>query len=440
MVKDLRVNYCGVDMKNPVIVASGPSARDYLRMKYCVDSGVGAFIAKTVGWTRDQIVYATPRYYVQYPEAVAAGNYYSFYTCGEGCAEFEPAEFYKIIEQIRPYAESKDCRVIVSIMGESEERWQHFAKMFDPLADMFELNFGCVYGGDIAEKAGCIVSQDPDLATAISRAVRRVTRKPIIAKMSAEGGNLIPVCKAVEKEGIEGVTLTHRFSALEVDIENGKPVSNMGFSGYGGPWAAPISRKWVAQVAQSTKLEICGGGGIDGWRDAIAHLMCGAKTFQMCAGPMLRGYEKGFTDTIAGIKSWLDAHDYKSIDEIIGITLKYIVPFPKIPRKDQLEARARIDLDLCTGCGTCAEICLYSGAKMDPSGKVAVIDETNCEGCGLCEQMCPAEAIGIYVRGTERLIPTRWAGARGWIQETARGTKKTDSRSILEIWRDLKLI
>ncbi|MCS5694714.1 4Fe-4S binding protein [Desulfofundulus thermocisternus] len=433
----LKTTFCGLELKNPVIASSGSLTGDAKRIKKCVDAGVGAVIVKTVAWTRNQAVYANPRYYVMYPENVDKGTFYSFYVLGEWASEYFPEEWLEILKEVRPYVTEHEAKLIVSIMGESENKATEFIRMFDEVADAFELNLGCPYGGEIATKGGVLISQDPELVREFSRICRQATDRPIIAKISAEGGDLVKMSKIIEEEGINGITLTHRFSALEIDIESGKPILNMGFAGYGGPWAAPISRKWVANVALATKLDICGGSGIDGWRDGIAHLMCGAKAIQMCTAPLLRGYQE-YARTIQGMEEWLNSHEYKSVEEIIGISLKHIIPMPSIPRKDQMQAIAQITSEKCTGCGTCTEICPYDASYL-VQGEVVIVEE-NCQGCGLCAQMCPEQAVTILVKGKNIQIPTSWPGARGRIEETRRRREKVLGGSMDQIWKEMNLI
>lgn len=406
-MSDLRVKFAGLEFKNPVIVASATPTRDAERMRKCVEAGVGGFVAKTPSWDKLEQVSPSPRFYVFYPENVTSGKWYSFYT-NEQLAEFPPEEYAQEIVRVRSYAQDHDCRVIGSIMGSAPDEWRRMAELYGPVCDALELNLACPYGGELAGKKGSTIGADPELVTNVVNLVREATDKPLIAKLPAEAGDLVPVFLALEKLQVGGIHATHRFSGLEIDIETGKPILNGAISGYGGPWQGPISRKWVARAAQMTKLDVCGGGGVDGWRDAIAHMMAGAKVVQMCAGPTLRGYGF-FTETIRGIDAFLDSHGYASVSEIIGMALPHIRHLREVPRKDVFKPIAQVDPEKCNGCGTCLKICFYSALTMAEG--LATVDQAKCDGCALCAQMCPPEAIKLYHQGVG--VPVSWAGARG---------------------------
>jgi ferredoxin len=218
---------------------------------------------------------------------------------------------------------------------------------------------------------------------------------------------------------LAGVHLTHRFGGLEIDIETGRPILNgTASNGYGGPWMAPISRKWCARVAVSTKLDINGGGGIDNWRDSIAFIMAGASIVQICASAMLRGF-KVYKETVEGINDWLDSHDYKTLAEIKGKTLPLIVNPEAVPRIDTMKGVAKVAFpEKCTKCGICKDVCFHHAISI---GDTAKMDPQECSGCGLCSQMCPTKAIRLYFDG--KGMPTFWDGARGHAYETKRKAK-----------------
>ena len=412
---DLRVKFAGMELKNPVVAASATPTKDYLRMKHCVDAGCSALVAKTPSWDRLEQVYPCPRFYVFYPEAVRSGKLFSYYT-NELLCEKTPEEYAKEVCKIRPYARDHDCKIITNIMAGSAEEWSRYAELYGPIADAMELNLACPYGVELAGgKKGSAAGLSPEFLEQVVGAVRKVTDVPLIAKLPAEAGDLVQALKALDQMKVAGVHTTHRYTGLEIDIETAMPILAGGISGYGGPWQAPISRKWVLKAAQNTKLDICGGGGLDNWRDCIAHMMCGAKIVQLCTAPSVRGY-KAFTATIEGINTYLDKHGYKSVNDIVGVAVPNVKVLSAIPRKDVFKPLARVDEEKCNGCGDCVDVCFYGAITME--GKQAVVDQAICDGCGLCTQMCSPGGIALYDNG--KPVPTTWAGARGRIGENAR--------------------
>lgn len=416
MKDKLSVQFCGLEFKNPVVAASATPTRNFEMMKKCVEAGVGGLVGKSASFQRIEQIHPSPCFYVMYPGQARVGRFYSLYSTAQ-LAELPPQDYAREIEKVRPLAKENNCKIISDIMTGSLDEWKKMTEIFAPVSDMLELNVACPFGGELAgeEKKGCMISSNPELINMIIKAVREVTDLPLMIKLSIEGGDLVPISQAIEEIGVKAVHLTHRFTGLEIDINTGKPILSQTLSGYGGPWMGPLSRKWTAKVASATNLNICGGGGIDGWRDAIAHIMAGASIIQMAAAPMLRGHQV-FTETVEGIKNFLDIQEHESISKIKGIALKHLKTLEKVPRRDVFRPRAEVDPDKCNGCGDCEKVCFYSAVKMEE--KVAIVDKGKCVGCALCAQMCPREAIQLKV--DDKIVPVFWEGARGGIAEQKR--------------------
>ncbi|HWQ77841.1 MAG TPA: 4Fe-4S binding protein [Anaerovoracaceae bacterium] len=413
---DLSMKFCGVNFKNPVVAASATPTRDEECMIECIKAGCGAIVPKTPSPAYLEQVYPSPCYYVMYPEEARRGGWYSLYSSAF-LAEWPPEEYLEIVKKVRPVAEEHDCRIIGSVMGGNLDDWKKFTEMYAPVSDVLELNMACPFGGELEGTKGNLISGNPELALKVVEAVREYTDLPLVAKLSAEGGDLEALSKHLAKSGkLAGVHLTHRFGGLEIDIETGKPIlSGTASNGYGGPWMAPISRKWCARVAMSTNLDINGGGGIDNWRDSVAFIMAGASIVQICASAMLRGF-KVYRETVEGINSFLDAHNYKSLSEIKGMSLPLIKSADEVPRTDTAKADAKVyDPDQCIGCGICEEVCFHHAITVN---QIAEMDPAKCSGCGLCSQMCPEKAIRLYLHGEE--VPVFWEGARGHMYEAGR--------------------
>ena len=401
------IKFCGVDFKNPVVVASATPTRDLERMKLAIDSGAGGIVAKTPSLHQIERLYPSPRFYVMHPDQIRKGGLYSFISTEQLC-EHKPEEYLEELKEIRKYADENDCRLIVNVMGGTPDEWKILTEMFAPIGDIVECNLACPYGAELEGEKGSVISSNPELALNTMKTVRSMTDKPLVAKLSIDSGGIEAVSTALAEAGIEGVHLCHRFTCLEIDIETGKPILNGCIAGYGGPWMSPISRKWVAKIASKKMMDVCAGGGIDNWRDAIGHIMAGARQVQMCAAGMLRGY-KAYTDAIDGIDKFLIEKGYDSIEDIVGMALTNIKPLHDVPRKDKFQAKAQVYKDDCIGCGFCEEVCFYGAISMN-SG-IAIIDQNKCDGCGLCAQVCPKECIKMFHNAEE--VPVTWKGARG---------------------------
>jgi len=416
MKEKLSVKSCGLEFKNPVIAASATPTRNSEMMKKCIEAGVGGLVGKSASFQRIEQIHPSPCFYVMYPDQARSGGFYSLYSTAQ-LAELPPEDYAKEMKKVKPMADENNCKIISDIMTGDLEEWKKMSEIFVPVSDVLELNVACPFGSELAgqEKKGSMISSDVELVGMIVETVKGITDLPLMIKLSIEAGDLLSVCKAIEEMRVGAVHLTHRFTGLEIDIHTGKPILSQTLSGYGGPWMGPVSRKWVAKIASATKLDICGGGGIDGWRDAIAHIMAGASIIQMAAAPMLRGHGV-FTETLKGIERFLDTHGYKSINDIKGSALRHLRTLEEVPRRDVFKPEAEVNPDICTGCGDCREVCFYSAIEMEE--EVAIIDKEKCVGCALCAQMCSCEAIHLKLNGRE--VPVFWEGARGRIAEQKR--------------------
>ena len=417
---DLSVTFAGLKFKNPLIVASATPTRDFNAMEKSIKSGAGGLVGKTPSFDYIERVSPSPCFYIMYPDQARVGRLYSLYTTEQLC-EFEPEEYAKQIKALKPVADDHNCKIISSIMSGTLEQWKRMTEMYAPFSHMLELNLACPYGAELAgeEAKGCLISASPVLARNVIKAVRETTDLPIIAKLSVEAGDITPVCKSIYDEKLaDAVHLTHRFTGLEIDINTGKPILSGSLSGYGGPWMSPISRKWVARASQITGggLDICGGGGIDNWRDAIAHIMAGAKTIQMAAAPIIFGYEI-FEETLEKMDAFLDHHQYPSIEAIKGIALPHLKTLDQVVRRDRFKPTAVVVRKNCTACGQCYKVCFYEAIQFK-KGKKASIDPKTCQGCGLCTQVCPKDAINLTIDG--EIYPNTWEGARGRLAEARR--------------------
>lgn len=428
---NLRVNFAGLDFKNPLVVASGTMTKDHDRMLKCVESGVSGFVVKTPVFDPRDRLNACPRFYVSYPDGVSEGKFYSLYS-QEIFAELTPEELCEHVGKVRSRAEESDCKIIVSLAGYTIEEWEKLAELFEPVADMFELMMLVTlhdgkFGGDV------------ETAPQIVRTVKKVTNLPLMAKLAPDMGDVVPVIKSMEKEGLDAVNLTMNVGSLEIDIESASPIVLPVLGFWSGPWLAPISRRLIAHAALATRLPISGHGGLDNWRDAIAHMMAGATTVQMCGAAILRGY-KFFAETIEGMDAWLDSHSHASVRDIIGAALSNLISWEFVPRKDKFKPTASVIPEKCdaTICSLCEDICYYDAAKINIEEGKAKIDEEKCDGCGLCIQRCPYSAIEL--RLNDKVIPTTWKGVRGREAESERETEKVESQSLIGLWQESNLI
>jgi dihydroorotate dehydrogenase (fumarate)/dihydropyrimidine dehydrogenase (NAD+) subunit PreA len=259
---------------------------------------------------------------------------------------------------------------------------------------MIELNFGCPHPKDIGYKSGQELGNSPDAAAEVTKIVCDAVKIPVFVKLTSEAVNIVDVAGRCKAAGAAGFTVVNRFSALDVDIETGRPLLHGGFAGVGGPWMRPITLKWIAKIAQAHGMPISATNGVFSWEDVIKCIMCGATTVQTCTaimyGTRQYGEIKVFLD---GVEKYLTEHNIDDINKLRGITLPQIVPWDKVDREHK--AISFVDPDKCIGCGLCPNWCFYDAISMrDTAGKKkAFIDSAKCDGCGLCAALCQQNAI-----------------------------------------------
>jgi dihydropyrimidine dehydrogenase (NAD+) subunit PreA len=437
---DLSIKFAGIEFKNPMMAASGTETALTHNMIKCANAGVGAIVTKTCHAVPDfRPIQHSPSFYVYYPENVRQSKQYSFYGY-EGGNQIPIEKYREEIRNALPTLKKNDCRLVANISGNTFEDFTESAKILEPVADMIEIMMQYPFQAEKKEiryMPGHVPAGDPELAAEVVKRVKEVVNVPIMPKMSADEGDIRPVIKAMEREGVSAVNIAHRFRALEIDIETAVPITLPRIVGYSGSWLAPITRAWVAIAAESTKLPICGHGGLDNWRDCIATMMAGASTLQMCTAPMMRGY-KFFTETISKMDMWLDSHGYSSVKDIVGITLRKMVLPINIPPRVRFLPKAQVVAEKCNGCRNCQDVCFYDAIDFDEETLKAVINQDKCVGCANCTQLCPTYAIRLMYR--EKEVPVSFPGAPGRIPENKRTTDKVESRSIVELWREFGLI
>ncbi len=136
----------------------------------------------------------------------------------------------------------------------------------------------------------------------------------------------------------------------------------------------------------------------------------------MAAAPIVFGYEI-FEETIKKMNAFLDYRNYKTVAEIVGMSLPHLKKLDEVPRRDVFRPSASVKEAECSACGQCYKTCFFGAISYAKKEKPS-IDTKICEGCGLCAQVCPKGAIQLTINGQE--IPTSWEGARGRIAESNR--------------------
>ncbi len=164
------------------------------------------------------------------------------------------------------------------------------------------------------------------------RGVRAQIDLPLIVKLTPQLTSPLSFVAALEEIGVEGVTLFNRFTGLEIDTETGRPVMHGGYAGHGGPWARNFVLRWVNTISPQTGLQISASGGVSEPEHALACIMAGAATVQVCTGIYLEGYDI-LTRLNAQLLETMERRGIESLDELRGQLTERIVALEDVDRR-----------------------------------------------------------------------------------------------------------
>lgn len=297
---DLSVNINKLQLKNPVMTASGtfgygPEFADFIPLE-----GLGGIIVK--GTT------LKPREGNDYPRMVETASGML------NCVGLQNKGVDYFCEHIYPEIKDIDTNMIVNVSGSSPEDYAECAARINELDNIpaIELNISCpnVRQGGMAFGVTCAG------AASVVKAVRARYDKTMIVKLSPNVTDIAEIARAVEAEGADSVSLINTLMGMAIDIEKRKPLLSINTGGLSGPAVKPVALRMVWQVAKAVKIPVVGLGGICNAHDAIEFLMAGATAIEIGTANFI---DPQVTIKVRdGIDEWLDSHGCKSVKEIIG--------------------------------------------------------------------------------------------------------------------------
>lgn len=296
----LNVKVGGLDLKNPVLTASGTFGYGLEFADFIDLNRLGGFIVK--GTTLH------PREGNDYPRMAETPSGML------NCVGLQNKGVDYFCEHIYPQLKDIDSNVLVNVSGSSPEDYAECAARIDALDHIpgIELNISCpnVKDGGMAFGVTC------EGAASVVRAVRRRYHKTLIVKLSPNVTDIASIAKAVEAEGADSVSLINTLMGMSIDIERRKSRLSIGTGGLSGPCVKPVALRMVWQVARAVNIPVVGLGGIMNAADAIEFLMAGATAVEIGTANFIAP-----TTTIRvidGMNEWLDNHGVKDVHEIIG--------------------------------------------------------------------------------------------------------------------------
>ena len=297
----LSVSLCGVPLDNPVIPASGTFGYGYEFAELYDINILGTFSCK--GTTKE------PRFGNPGPRIAE---------CPAGMLNavgLQNPGIDKVIGEELPKLKKVFHKpLMANISGFSAEEYAYVSERFDKEEQVgfLEVNISCpnVHGG------GMSFGTDPKAAESVVKAVRAVTKKPLIVKLTPNVTDIVSIAKACEDAGADGISLINTLLAMRIDLKTRRPVIANTMGGFSGPAIFPVALRMVYQVAGAVKVPVIGMGGVSTAEDVLEMMMAGATAVEVGAANLVNPYAA--RDIIRDLPDTLDQYNIENIKDIIG--------------------------------------------------------------------------------------------------------------------------
>jgi dihydroorotate dehydrogenase (NAD+) catalytic subunit len=217
------------------------------------------------------------------------------------------------IEKDLPFLMKKNIAVIANISGNSPEEYAELARKLDiPGIDILEVNISCP---NIRE-GGLSFGADPATAAAVTKAVKAASKKPVMVKLTPNVTSIVTIAKAVEAAGADALSLINTLTAMRIDIKTRRPILANNTGGLSGPAIFPVAVRMVYEAAHAVKIPVCGMGGITTPEDAVEMMMAGAACVQVGAAIFRDAYAP--KKIIGGLEKFCNDNGLTNISEIVG--------------------------------------------------------------------------------------------------------------------------
>lgn len=296
---DLRVKVAGVEFANPIIMASGAYGNGECYTDLYPLSELGGVSCK--GMTIEPKMGNVPPRIAETPAGIL--NSVGLQNIG----------VHGFIETYLPTLKKSGTVIIANVAGAVLDDYIRAAEALEASdVDMIELNISCpnVKAGGATWGVSC------EGASAVTAAVRKATKKPLIVKLTPNVTDIAEIARAVEAAGADSISLINTLLGMRIDIRTRRPILHNNMGGLSGPAIFPVAVRAVWQVHKAVKVPLIGMGGISTWEDAVEMMLAGASAIQM--GTAI------FTDPYAplkvkeGLAQYMDDNGIKSLSEIVG--------------------------------------------------------------------------------------------------------------------------
>ena len=296
---NMSVNFCGIEMKNPVTTASGTFGSGMEYADFVDLSKLGAVTTKGVAnvpWPGNP----TPRIAETYGGMINAIGLQN-----PGIDTF--------ISRDIPFLKQYDTKIIVNVCGRTKEDYcEVVRRLADTEADFLEINISCPN----VKEGGIAFGQNAGAVESITRAVKDCAVQPVIMKLSPNVTDIVSIAKACEDAGANGLSLINTLMGMRIDLHRRTPVIANKKGGFSGSAIFPVALKTVYDVYEAVKIPIMGIGGVSSADDVLEMMLAGAAAVQIGAANLIEPYI--CRDIIRELPSTMKKYGINKLEDIIG--------------------------------------------------------------------------------------------------------------------------
>ena len=296
-----KVTLCGIEMDNPIIPASGTFGYGYEFAELYDINCLGSFSFK--GTTKD------PRFGNPTPRIAECPN-----GMINAVGLQNPGVEKVISEELPRLAKCFHKPVMANVSGFAIEDYAYTCELLDkePQVGWLEVNVSCpnVHGG------GMSFGTQPEAAAAVTRAVKAVTTKPVIIKLSPNVTDIVSIAKACEEAGADGISLINTLLGMRIDLRTKKPVIANKMGGFSGAAIFPVAVRMVYQVAHAVSIPVVGMGGVTTAEDVIELMLAGATAVEVGAANLVNPFAS--RDIVNDLPRVMEKYGIEKLSDIIG--------------------------------------------------------------------------------------------------------------------------
>lgn len=297
---NMSVKIAGVELKNPVMTASGTFGSGMEYGQFVDLNRLGAVVTKGVAnvpWQGNE----TPRI-----AETHGGMLNAIGLQNPGIDVF--------VERDIPFLKQYDTKIIVNVCGKTKEEYLAVVeRLADEAVDMLEINISCPN----VKEGGIGFGQDAGNVEDITKAVKKIAKQPVIMKLSPNVTDITLMAKAAEAGGADAISMINTLTGMKIDINRQTFALANRTGGLSGPAIKPIAVRMVNQVANTVKIPIIGMGGIATAEDALEFILAGATAVSVGTANFFNPCAT--LDIIEGIKEYMKDKGCNDINELIGI-------------------------------------------------------------------------------------------------------------------------